>query len=70
MTSDRPGSADASTDAATAVELLSGYEARPLSFIDAAAVADAYIRNREHLAPWEPARRPEFLHRAHPARRR
>jgi ribosomal-protein-alanine N-acetyltransferase len=61
MTSDRPGNADASTDAATAVELLSGYEARPLSISDAAAVADAYARNREHLAPWEPTRRPEFF---------
>ncbi|WP_036571425.1 GNAT family N-acetyltransferase [Nocardioides sp. URHA0032] len=43
------------------MELLSGYEARPLSIGDAAAVADAYIRNREHLAPWEPTRRPEFF---------
>ena len=61
MTSDRPVSADAPTDAAPAVGLLSNYEARPLSIGDAAAVADAYARNREHLAPWEPTRPLEFF---------
>jgi ribosomal-protein-alanine N-acetyltransferase len=41
--------------------LLPGYEVRPLATGDAAALADAYTRNREHLAPWEPRRRPEFF---------
>ncbi|PUB28020.1 [SSU ribosomal protein S5P]-alanine acetyltransferase [Promicromonospora sp. AC04] len=33
---------------------------RELSKDDAAAIADAYLRNREHLAPWDPARPEEF----------
>ena len=41
--------------------LLPGYEARPLTADDAAALVEAYLRNREHLAPWEPRRRPEFF---------
>jgi ribosomal-protein-alanine N-acetyltransferase len=28
---------------------------------DAAGIADAYARNRAHLAPWDPARTPEFF---------
>jgi [ribosomal protein S5]-alanine N-acetyltransferase len=28
---------------------------------DAAGLADAYARNRTHLAPWDPARTPEFF---------
>lgn len=28
---------------------------------DAAALADAYCRNRDHLAPWEPVRDEEFF---------
>jgi len=34
---------------------------RPLESTDAAALAAAYRRNREHLAPWEPARTDEFF---------
>ncbi len=60
MTSHRPSSADAAMEE-SAGELLTGYEARPLSISDADAVADAYVRNREHLAPWEPTRHPEFF---------
>jgi ribosomal-protein-alanine N-acetyltransferase len=41
--------------------LLLGYEVRPLAGGDEAALAEAYTRNREHLAPWEPSRRPEFF---------
>lgn len=37
-----------------------GYDTRPLSASDAAGLAAAYDRNREHLAPWEPVRRPSF----------
>ncbi len=38
-----------------------GYDVRPLTADDAAALAEAYLQNREHLAPWEPRRRPEFF---------
>lgn len=34
---------------------------RPLEHSDASALAAAYGRNREHLAPWEPARPDEFF---------
>lgn len=34
---------------------------RPIEAGDGAALAEAYARNREHLAPWEPARTPEFF---------
>jgi ribosomal-protein-alanine N-acetyltransferase len=34
---------------------------RPPSPGDAAALADYHARNRDHLAPWEPARPPEFF---------
>ncbi|YCK82430.1 GNAT family N-acetyltransferase [Arthrobacter sp. D3-18] len=34
---------------------------RPLEHSDAAALAVAYRRNREHLAPWEPTRVDEFF---------
>jgi ribosomal-protein-alanine N-acetyltransferase len=37
-----------------------GYSFRPLRLEDAAALAAAYERNREHLAPWDPERPPEF----------
>ncbi len=33
---------------------------RQLDPADAAAVAEAYARNREHLAPWEPTREPSW----------
>lgn len=34
---------------------------RDVTLDDAAALADAYTRNREHLAPWEPARPDDFF---------
>jgi [ribosomal protein S5]-alanine N-acetyltransferase len=37
-----------------------GYSIRPLRPGDAAALASAYARNREHLAPWDPERPEEF----------
>lgn len=37
-----------------------GYAARPLALSDAAALAAAYDRNREHLAPWDPVRPSDF----------
>jgi ribosomal-protein-alanine N-acetyltransferase len=37
-----------------------GYTIRELAAEDAAAMADAYRRNREHLAPWDPRRDEEF----------
>jgi hypothetical protein len=63
MTSDEPEftAPVAAPEAAAYAELLLGYDIRPLAVDDAAALADAYIRNREHLAPWEPRRRPEFF---------
>lgn len=33
---------------------------RPVCMEDATRLADAYIRNRSHLAPWDPARSDEF----------
>jgi ribosomal-protein-alanine N-acetyltransferase len=47
-------------DAPAARALPGGYEIRPLTTGDAPALAEAYARNREHLAPWEPRRSPEF----------
>lgn len=38
-----------------------GYELRPLRQEDSAALAAAYRRNREHLAPWDPARPERFF---------
>lgn len=37
-------------------ELAEGVRLRPLLLEDAGALADAYARNRGHLAPWEPIR--------------
>jgi ribosomal-protein-alanine N-acetyltransferase len=37
-----------------------GYTVRPLAQSDAEALAAAYSRNREHLAPWDPVRPSEF----------
>lgn len=34
---------------------------RPVEIGDGAALARAYSSNREHLAPWEPLREPEFF---------
>ena len=49
------------TNIASGTTLLSGYEIRPLSIDDAPALAAAYTRNRDHLAPWEPRRAPAFF---------
>ena len=38
---------------------------RPLRSGDAEAVAHAYARNRQHLAPWDPERTEEFFTAAH-----
>ena len=43
------------------IPLLPGYAVRPPSVDDAAALAQAYLRNRDHLAPWEPVRDEEFF---------
>ncbi|QNN51488.1 GNAT family N-acetyltransferase [Nocardioides mesophilus] len=40
--------------------LAEGYVVRPLRLEDAAALAAAYQRNREHLAPWDPVRPESF----------
>lgn len=40
--------------------LLGRYEIRPPQLSDAAALAAAYDRNRQHLAPYEPRRTPPF----------
>jgi [ribosomal protein S5]-alanine N-acetyltransferase len=37
-----------------------GYSFRPLALEDAPALATAYLRNREHLAPWDPDRPESF----------
>ena len=42
-------------------EILKGYAVRPPALDDAPALAAAYLRNREHLAPWEPTRSEEFF---------
>jgi ribosomal-protein-alanine N-acetyltransferase len=57
MTLDAPNSDEQSTR----TQLLPGYDVGPLAADDAAALAEAYVRNREHLAPWEPTRRPDFF---------
>lgn len=36
-------------------------EIRELGAADSAALADAYCRNRDHLAPWDPERPPSFF---------
>jgi [ribosomal protein S5]-alanine N-acetyltransferase len=38
-----------------------GYQIRELHVSDAPALADAYRRNRAHLAPWEPVREESFF---------
>lgn len=38
-----------------------GYRFSPLGLADAAALADAYRRNREHLRRWEPTRHESFF---------
>ena len=43
------------------VRLGDGVLLRPLKIYDAAALAEAYRRNRDHLAPWDPARSEAFF---------
>jgi ribosomal-protein-alanine N-acetyltransferase len=43
------------------VELAGGVEVVPLRSSDAPRLAAAYRRNRDHLAPWEPARTDRFF---------
>lgn len=43
------------------VELDGGLVMRELAVGDGSALAEAYLRNREHLAPWEPARTATFF---------
>lgn len=38
-----------------------GYDLRLLRASDAEALAAAYLRNADHLVPWEPARDPSFF---------
>lgn len=42
-------------------KLIDGVVMRPAEVADAEALARAYVRNREHLAPWEPVRSEEFF---------
>jgi len=37
-----------------------GYRIRELTLEDAACLAEAYARNREYLAPWDPRREPAY----------
>jgi ribosomal-protein-alanine N-acetyltransferase len=41
--------------------LVNGTNVRLLHPGDAANLSEAYVRNREHLAPWEPVRNEEFF---------
>jgi ribosomal-protein-alanine N-acetyltransferase len=41
--------------------LVGGAQIRPLRRDDAARLSTAYLRNRKHLAPWEPVRTEEFF---------
>jgi ribosomal-protein-alanine N-acetyltransferase len=41
--------------------LIDGVVLRPAAVSDAAALAEAYARNRKHLAPWEPVRSEDFF---------
>jgi ribosomal-protein-alanine N-acetyltransferase len=43
------------------MDLGDGIHLRPLLPGDGEELAAAYTRNREHLAPWEPSRSPEFF---------
>lgn len=43
------------------VSLPPGYGVRPIRLSDAGPLAAAYVRNREHLAPWEPTRWDDFF---------
>ncbi|HEU5429707.1 MAG TPA: GNAT family protein [Actinocrinis sp.] len=41
--------------------LADGVVMRPAALADAEGLAAAYVRNRQHLAPWEPVRSEEFF---------
>lgn len=41
--------------------LADGVVLRPAALTDAQGLADAYVRNRQYLAPWEPVRSEEFF---------
>ena len=43
------------------IQLPHDLELRLVRADDAAALADAYTRNRDYLAPWEPLRNDEFF---------
>jgi ribosomal-protein-alanine N-acetyltransferase len=43
------------------IQLPHDLELRLVAADDAAPLSDAYLRNREHLAPWEPIRNDEFF---------
>jgi ribosomal-protein-alanine N-acetyltransferase len=45
--------------------LVSGAQIRQLRRDDAVRLSGAYLRNRDHLAPWEPARAEEFFTPGH-----
>ena len=45
--------------------LVNGTRVRLLRRGDAALLSEAYVRNREHLAPWEPSRDDEFFTPSH-----
>jgi ribosomal-protein-alanine N-acetyltransferase len=45
--------------------VVDGYEIRKLRRGDGAALARAYLRNAEHLAPWDPVRTASFYTVAH-----
>ena len=48
-------------DRVRAIVLADGILLRPVEPRDAEPLADAYRRNREHLAPWEPTRDEQFF---------
>ena len=43
------------------LQLFAGIHLRLVRTPDGAGLVDAYVRNREHLAPWEPARPDEYF---------
>jgi ribosomal-protein-alanine N-acetyltransferase len=49
----------------SSADLRAGLRIRLLTDADAPALAEAYTRNREHLAPWEPERTDAFFTSGH-----